>query len=89
MLIEKRKKSSVANCVKDIVFETLIPRNVRLSEAPSYGLPINKYDPHCLGALAYRSLAKEFLDRQQIIKFEQIQKPFGGEPPPSAPFSNA
>ena len=73
----------------DIVFETLIPRNVRLSEAPSYGLPINKYDPHCLGASAYRSLAKEFLDRQQIIKFEQIQKPFGDEPPPSVPFSNA
>ena len=73
----------------DIVFETLIPRNVRLSEAPSYGLPINKYDPNCLGAAAYRSLAKEFIDRQKTIKFEQTQKPFEDESPPSAPFSNA
>ncbi len=50
----------------DRVFETLIPRNVRLSEAPSYGLPVNKHDPHCVGAAAYRSLAKEFIIRQQL-----------------------
>jgi|TARA_A100001015_G_scaffold58379_2_gene64288 chromosome partitioning protein len=50
----------------DRVFETLIPRNVRLSEAPSYGLPINKHDPHCVGTAAYRSLAKEFITRQQL-----------------------
>jgi len=47
------------------VFETLIPRNVRLGEAPSYGQPIIKYDPHCVGAAAYRNLAKEFLKRQK------------------------
>lgn len=47
------------------VFETLIPRNVRLSEAPSYGKPITLYDQHCVGAAAYRNLAKEFLKRQK------------------------
>jgi chromosome partitioning protein len=49
----------------DRVFETLIPRNVRLSEAPSYGKPIIEYDRHCVGAAAYRNLAKEFIKRQQ------------------------
>ncbi|MCF7817148.1 MAG: ParA family protein [Kiritimatiellales bacterium] len=47
------------------VFETLIPRNVRLSEAPSYGKPITEYDPYCTGSAAYRNLAKEFLKRQK------------------------
>jgi len=49
----------------DRVFETLIPRNVRLSEAPSYGKPIITYDRHCVGAAAYRNFAKEFLKRQR------------------------
>jgi len=47
---------------KERVYKTLIPRNVRLSEAPSYGLPVNIYDPTCAGAAAYRSLAAEFID---------------------------
>lgn len=48
---------------KDLVFSTIIPRNVRLSEAPSHGLPINLYDPSCLGARSYKQLAKEVLER--------------------------
>jgi len=48
----------------DAIYETLIPRSVRLSEAPSYGQPISKYAPISKGALAYRSLAREFLKRQ-------------------------
>jgi chromosome partitioning protein len=43
------------------VFEAVIPRNVRLSEAPSFGLPINLYDDKCRGAEAYRQLAEEVL----------------------------
>lgn len=43
------------------VFETVIPRNVRLAEAPSHGLPISAYDPASAGALAYRALAEELL----------------------------
>ncbi len=45
------------------VFETKIPRNVRLSEAPSYGLPINLYDRSSAGAASYNSLAEEVLSR--------------------------
>ena len=48
----------------DEVYETSIPRNVRLSEAPSYGIPIHLYDARCIGAKAYGELAKEFLERQ-------------------------
>ncbi len=47
----------------DKVYETLIPRSVRLSESPSYGRPIILYDANCVGAAAYRNLAKEFLQR--------------------------
>jgi len=45
------------------VFETMIPRNVRLSEAPSYGQPIHVYDGRCIGTKAYRELAKELINR--------------------------
>ena len=41
----------------------MIPRNVRLSEAPSYGLPIHLYDARCSGAKAYQELAQELLSR--------------------------
>ena len=46
------------------VFETAIPRNVRLSEAPSYGQPIHVYDARCIGAKAYAALAEEMLERR-------------------------
>ena len=47
------------------VFNTIIPRNVRLAEAPSYGLPIIKYDPKSTGAKAYQQFAKELLKRER------------------------
>jgi chromosome partitioning protein len=45
------------------VFTTIIPRNVRLSEAPSHSVPINLYDPSCVGAKSYKKLAEEVLER--------------------------
>ena len=48
------------------VFETVVPRNVRLSEAPSHGLPAIIYDQKCIGSLAYINLAKELIDRLGI-----------------------
>ncbi len=47
------------------VYETIIPRNIRLSEAPSYGLSIVDYDKQSLGAQTYRELAKEVLDQNE------------------------
>ncbi len=47
------------------VFATVIPRTVRLSEAPSFGKPIQYYDPHSKGAAAYNDLAKEFLKKNK------------------------
>ncbi|HEX5643057.1 MAG TPA: ParA family protein [Thermoleophilia bacterium] len=46
------------------VFQTIIPRNVRLSEAPSHGLPISRYDATCAGSDAYFDLAKEVVSRE-------------------------
>ena len=48
---------------KNKVFQTAVPRNVRLGEAPSHGLPIHKYDPRSTGAEAYKALAKEVIKR--------------------------
>jgi chromosome partitioning protein len=47
----------------DKVFSTIIPRNVRLSEAPSHGVPVCLYDAACIGARSYEKLAQEVLDR--------------------------
>lgn len=51
---------------KDKVFDTVIPRNVRLSEAPSYGMPISQYDGRSKGADAYRSLAEEVMRKEGV-----------------------
>lgn len=47
------------------LYSTVIPRNVRLAEAPSYGLPITSYDPRSKGAKAYQSFAEEFLSTEE------------------------
>lgn len=53
----------VRSCLGDLVFETVIPRNVRLSEAPSHGLPALVYDHRCAGSEAYMKLARELIGR--------------------------
>ena len=55
---------NVKDNLKQNVYMTIIPRNVRLAEAPSHGLPINKYDPKSAGAEGYRSLAQEVIERK-------------------------
>jgi len=49
---------------KDKVYKTVIPRNVRLSEAPSHGVPCIVYDRDCLGSKSYIELAKEIIDQE-------------------------
>ncbi|MDZ7542529.1 AAA family ATPase, partial [Clostridium perfringens] len=56
--------NEVKNFFNDKVYETAISRNIRLAEAPSFGLPIMLYDEKCKGAESYKSLTKEFLSRQ-------------------------
>jgi len=61
----------VANEIKkyfgDKVYKTPICRNVRLSEAPSHGVPVQIYDRYSRGALAYREMAREFLEKNKEI----------------------
>ena len=60
----------------DKIYENVIPRNVRLSEAPSFGVPAVEYDASCTGAVAYRKFAKEFLRRAD-------HKAAGAQPQPT------
>ncbi len=53
----------VRECLGSVVFESVIPRNVRLSEAPSHGVPALIYDHRCSGSIAYMALASEVIDR--------------------------
>jgi chromosome partitioning protein len=53
---------NVKQNLKQKVFNTLIPRNIRLAEAPSYGMPINLYDSKSTGAEAYMNLAEEVIE---------------------------
>ena len=74
-MFDKRNKLSsqvdkeARNHFKDKVYQTVIPRNVRLSEAPSHGLPCVIYDKNCVGSKSYFNLADEFI-RKKNIKVE-------------------
>lgn len=57
--------SDVREYFKDKVFKTIIPRNVKLSEAPSFGKPISHYDKSSMGSITYENLAKEVLNNVQ------------------------
>ena len=61
--LSRQVAAEVRNYFGDQVFETIIPRTVKLSEAPSYGMPITQYDPSGKGAAAYKELAKEVVNR--------------------------
>jgi len=61
--LAKQVVDEVKQHLPDKIFKTVIPRTVRLSEAPSFGKPIFAYDPHGPGAIAYRALAVEVISR--------------------------
>ena len=72
-MFDKRNKlssqvdSEAREFFKSKVYQTVIPRNVRLSEAPSHGSPVLIYDKQCSGSKAYTSFAEEFLKQEDVM----------------------
>lgn len=64
--LSKEVAEQVREHFGEVAFDTVIPRSVRLSEAPSYGEPIEAFDPMSRGAIAYRQLGREFLTRHGL-----------------------
>jgi chromosome partitioning protein len=60
--------ADVKSVMGDKVYETVIPRNVRVSEAPSHGKPVLLYDLACVGSQAYIQLASELIQREAALK---------------------
>ena len=65
--LSQQVEADARNNLGELVFQTVIPRNVRVSEAPSYALPVLAYDTASKGALAYRALAREFLQKHNAM----------------------
>ena len=57
--------NNVKENLAQYVFDTVIPRNIRLAEAPSHGMPITEYDPRSIGAKSYINLAKELIKKNK------------------------
>ena len=60
----------VVNFFKEKTYKTMIPRNVRLSEAPSYSKAIGDYDKECIGARSYKEFAREFIEKSKKEKIK-------------------
>ena len=58
---------NVKENLDETIYKTVVPRNVRLAEAPSFGLPINLYDSRSTGAEAYRKLAEEVINNKLYL----------------------
>ena len=66
--LSQQVENDARDYLGDLVFETVIPRNVRVSEAPSFAMPVIEYDPNSRGALAYQALAQEMVARARPAK---------------------
>ena len=75
--------ADVRACLGKVVFDTVIPRNVRLSEAPSHGLPALIYDHRCPGSEAYMALARELIERLPQRSRGRMSEPFPSKKRPS------
>ena len=64
---------NVKDNLKQNIYKTIIPRNIRLAEAPSHGLPINIYDTKSSGAESYRLLAQEVMNNRMKVRLSQIE----------------
>lgn len=65
--LSQQVEADARNTLSGLVYKTVIPRNVRLSEAPSHAMPVLNYDSNSKGSVAYRELAQEFLSRQFAV----------------------
>ncbi len=61
--LSQQVENDARDTLGELVYETVVPRNVRVSEAPSYAVPVIDYDPKSKGALAYRALAQEVVEK--------------------------
>lgn len=61
--LSQQVESDARNTLGELVFKTVVPRNVRVSEAPSFAMPVLTYDPASKGSIAYRALAQEMVER--------------------------
>ena len=66
--------SEVRRHFDEMVFNTIIHRNTRLSEAPSFGKPVILYDAHSKGTINYMNLAKEVLQKNNLTKMKQEER---------------
>jgi chromosome partitioning protein len=66
--LSEQVAEDVRSVLGDKVYTTVIPRNVRVSEAPSHGTPVLLYDRHCVGSQAYINLASEMIQREQALR---------------------
>ena len=71
-LVSKQIASEIRKYFDKSVFNTVVPRNIRVSEAPSHGVPVMIHDPKCSGARAYDELTKEFLHNEEKAKGEIV-----------------
>lgn len=70
--LTKRVIEKVKYTLKGMVFETVIPRNVRLAEVPYYGRPVMLFDKQCKGAISYLNLAKEIIAKRDNVKKREV-----------------
>jgi chromosome partitioning protein len=68
--LTEQVEEDVRSCLGDLVYNTVIPRNIKISEAPSHGKPALIYDLKCSGSIAYIHLAKEMLQREKTLALE-------------------
>ncbi len=70
--LTKRVVEKVKYTLKGMVFETMIPRNVRLAEVPYYGRPVMFFDRNCKGARSYIQLAEEILSNSEVVRKKEV-----------------
>ena len=66
--LSSQVETEARNYFKEKVYNTVIPRNVRLSEAPSHGIPVLIYDQNCLGSKSYFNFTEEFINQDKFLE---------------------